>query len=62
MKINKYEFGHMTKMAAMPLNGKVIYIFKHLSPLKPLGQLKSDFMWRIHAMDERKFVRRVRFA
>ena len=29
MKINKYEFGHMTNMAFMPY-GKIIYIFKHL--------------------------------
>ena len=30
MKINKYEFGRMTNMAAMPVYGKIIYIFKYL--------------------------------
>ena len=27
--INKYEFGHMTNMAAMPVYDKIIYTFKH---------------------------------
>ena len=36
MKINLNEFGHMTKMAAMPIYGKH---FKKSSSLEPVGRL-----------------------
>ena len=40
MKINKYEYGHMTNMAAMPVYGKIIskiFCFRTNGPiaLKP---------------------------
>ena len=53
MKINKYEFGHMTNMAAMPLYDKTFLHFQTPSPLKPLGRLKSNYMWSIHGKGER---------
>ena len=33
MKINKYEFGHMTDMASMPVYGKIISKPSSLEPV-----------------------------
>ena len=48
MKINKYEFGHMTNMAAMPVYGKIIY--KTFTATNGLIALKLGMQyWRLGA-------------
>ena len=42
-----------------PMTLASVVYFQTSSPLKPLGQLNSNFIWRLLRMGERKFVQMV---